>query len=134
MRSSDWSSDVCASDLLASERDRLRAHAAQVLGVDPGSDVVSLLRTHTGVPSRLVDQLREALAGLGVRPVGVALDEAARAWLAEHGPTSGPAEGDAGAARAERLAEIRSEEHTSELQSIMRTPYAVFFFTKQQQQ
>src|SRR3546814_5020311 len=29
-----------------------------------------------------------------------------------------------------RLAEIRSEEHTSELQSLMRTSYAVFCFNK----
>src|SRR3546814_1375965 len=84
----------------------LRVPAAQVLGCCAGSDCKSLPRSHPGVPSRLVDRPREALAGLGVRPVGVALDEAARAWLAEHGPTSGPAEGDAGAARAERLAEI----------------------------
>src|SRR3546814_5545681 len=29
-----------------------------------------------------------------------------------------------------RIAELRSEEHTSELQSLMRTPYAVLFFKK----
>src|SRR3546814_8727352 len=33
-----------------------------------------------------------------------------------------------------KAAEHRSEEHTSELQSLMRNPYAVFCLTKQQQQ
>src|SRR3546814_1224675 len=54
----------------------------------------------------------------------LALDVAQRARLALHDGRVRPADHPRGAA-------ARSEEHTSELQSLMRTAYAVFCLTKQ---
>src|SRR3546814_5951866 len=91
MRISDWSSDVCSSDLVVHH---------------PGDDLAVAL-----------DGDRDREIGDAVQEVGRAverIDDPARAGL-----------------RAGRLAallhqEARSEEHTSELQSLMRNSYAVF--------
>src|SRR3546814_9165895 len=56
---------------------------------------------------------RRALASAAIM---VALAGLALLWLAPHLPTTGPVG--------------RSEEHTSELQSLMRISYAVFFWKK----
>src|SRR3546814_2305997 len=96
MRISDWSSDVCSSDL----GDRARAAA----------------RGH-GDPGRL--RLRGR-----ARPVGRGAAEVRARAAADRGP---------GAAHPRRHAggDLRSEEHTSELQSLMRNSYAVFCLKKQ---
>src|SRR3546814_1391806 len=109
MRISDWSSDVCSSDLvsfLASECDG---------GADAGV-CLSALRHHgegRGVPAGA------PLAGHR-RNRGMVL--APRAGRLEH-------------LRAGRLLRDlpRSEEHTSELQSLMRISYAVFCWKKKTQ-
>lgn len=67
---------------LDGERTRLHAHCTEVLGCDPGDDVVGLLRDHPEVPAPVVAALRDALAAAGVRPVGISLPDAAAAWLA----------------------------------------------------
>src|SRR3546814_3563744 len=105
MRISDWSSDVCSSDLIPhhiadivrlAERD---AHMAQD-GI--GGDVVE-------------GELRR-------RPVA---DIVERAHVEDH--TVRQLEADrAVAVVSERRAIDRSEEHTSKLQSLMRISYAVF--------
>ncbi|HEX4868612.1 MAG TPA: hypothetical protein VFV32_13455 [Acidimicrobiales bacterium] len=69
---------------LDGERTRLHGHCVEVLGVDPGDDVVGLLRAHPAVPAPIVEALRDALAEVGVRPVGISLPEAASGWLAGH--------------------------------------------------
>src|SRR3546814_10860710 len=81
MRISDWSSDVCSSDLPAALREPARRLEQEGRLADPRI---------------AADQRR--------RPS----DEAA----------------------AQRAVELRSEEHTSELQSLMRIPYAVFCLKK----
>src|SRR3546814_8943279 len=112
MRISDWSSDVCSSDLgdldclldALLERHRVGAggHVAQAVahhrpGQDGGGggavtgDVVGLLRD-------LLDELRADLL-VGVLEL-----------------------------------DLRSEEHTSELQSLMRISYAVFCLKKKEKQ
>src|SRR3546814_2655991 len=103
MRISDWSSDVCSSDL-------------------PGLVLHDLER---GAPLRLPGQPLPAPALLGgVR--GQALGE-----QVGDGEASG-LDHDRGLAAAEAVQEDspvvghRSEEHTSELQSLMRISYAVF--------
>src|SRR3546814_7406535 len=59
---------------------------------------------------------------LGHRNVlGLAFDAAGRLWEHEMGPMGGD---------ELNLVERRSEEHTSELQSLMRTSYAVFCLKK----
>src|SRR3546814_1393378 len=117
MRISDWSSDVCSSDLrgvAAGHRGLVvsRGVAAQREGV--AGDGVVAAAGHEGVVAR--QRQRQAAAhrlggGLVVR-CGVAADVMA-------------AEGVAGDQVAV-AAEARSEEHTSEPQSLMRFSYAVF--------
>src|SRR3546814_10720830 len=110
MRISDWSSDVCSSDLvsfLASECDG---------GADAGV-CLSALRHHgegRGVPAGA------PLAGHR-RNRGMVL--APRAGRLEH----------LRAGRLLRDLPARSEEHTSELQSLMRISYAVFCLKKKKQ-
>src|SRR3546814_2832276 len=91
MRISDWSSDVCSSDL-------------RVLGA------VDLERVALGILKRDILE-REIVAG-DEQPLG------ARSLLRErqHGLVHPRA--------------LRSEEHTSELQSLMRISYAVFCLKK----
>jgi hypothetical protein len=70
-------------EYLESERARLHAHAAETLGVDPGEVAIQLLRAHPRVSHSVVVELRDALAQVGVRPVGVSLADAADEWLDE---------------------------------------------------
>src|SRR3546814_9284991 len=109
MRSSDWSSDVCSSDLLL-ESHRVKELARRSLeGAGHAKDVLdlaSLLKDIRGelwagredkFAARMRDQYLQLLTDLkGV--LGKESDDAAK----------------------------RSEEHTSELQSLMRSSYAVF--------
>jgi hypothetical protein len=69
---------------LRSERARLLAMATELLGVDPGDEVESLLRTHRPVPPDLRNPLIEALTAAGVRPVGISLEDAAARFLEAH--------------------------------------------------
>jgi hypothetical protein len=69
---------------LLAERDRLLQQITDLLGVDPGDDVLRLLRLHRPVARALQTPLAEALAAVGVHPVGVSLDEAAAEFLADH--------------------------------------------------
>src|SRR3546814_10036952 len=116
MRISDWSSDVCSSDLLHIsginllvpwDADRpVQASCAQPLA-EGSREAVSGIREHTA----------KAHPG-GNDPVDF-LDSDRRL----------------GAIRAEglghaRLDHARSEEHTSELQSLIRLSYAFFFLKK----
>src|SRR3546814_5828359 len=103
MRISDWSSDVCSSDLLltpwpAIER-RVRAAAA-------GDFVVAF---YNPVSKRRTRQLAEAVA-----------------ILRQHRPDDTPVVLARNLGRAGETVTTRSEEHTPELQSLMRSSYAVF--------
>src|SRR3546814_3784861 len=93
MRISDWSSDVCSSDLTV-----LKAGEA--------------LRIGTGLPF----QHNRAT----VRQDQPVPDQ-------QHPPL---AEGDAAVVLADQPCSLRSEEHTSELQSLMSSSYAVFCLEK----
>src|SRR3546814_6982691 len=90
MRISDWSSDVCSSDLLARGRDHQADRTGDLRNAGRGDDEVGL--RHPGRHDRKERRRRRevAIAGIG----------------------------------------IRSEEHTSELQSLMRISYAVFCLKK----
>src|SRR3546814_6428012 len=119
MRISDWSSDVCSSDL--------------VLGAprQPGAGVGRIL----GPALRLGEVVR-------VAPVGDGRGDVARRGLvdADHGEQSRE-QVDVGGVEVDlarfvdhldahaHVAE-RSEEHTSEIQSLMSTSYAVFCLKK----
>ena len=66
---------------LALERTRLLEQITELLGVDPGDNVIDLLRHHRPVARALQAPLAEALAAVGLRPVGISLDEAAIRFL-----------------------------------------------------
>src|SRR3546814_3829887 len=107
MRISDWSSDVCSSDLRVV--DGLQGSLLQV-------DVAEIVLHEAYQPNVVVDFLdSEALSGQGGRDVD---------FLAVH--ADAPAACDEQVAVVERVVDLRSEEHTSELQSLMRISYAVF--------
>src|SRR3546814_7958587 len=91
MRISDWSSDVCSSDLLAAVGNR--ALECDDVLEDPAEAVRGIIPEHLLLVADLVDELL----------AWHAIDDAA-------------------------ACDDRSEEHTSELQSLMRTSYAVFCF------
>src|SRR3546814_3443411 len=118
MRISDWSSDVCSSDLRAGVA---REHAQQ---------------SHQGVErvERAAFQFRHrrdhVAAGGGDRRIAAA-GMAKQQAVEREGPGVGIV-GRRIQARAVRgvQAPARSEEHTSELQSLMRISYAVFCLKK----
>src|SRR3546814_4746935 len=103
MRISDWSSDVCSSDLGADDRARLLGvvHHRHQQGAKPEVEI-------------LLDDL-----GPSCQRAGDRLDRIG---------------GDRLDLRQQRLHGVgRSEEHTSELQSLMRISYAVFCLKKKKQ-
>src|SRR3546814_7363974 len=106
MRISDWSSDVCSSDLGFASRAH-RAFAFRLL---------DLLRRHGLHRGRARQQAGDAGTTVGHRPL-------VRPW---------PAGGGGGHLRLPAAGDDfqRSEEHTSELQSLMRISYAVFCLKK----
>src|SRR3546814_6963402 len=114
MRISDWSSDVCSSDLIAAERhvalleDRRPRHRR----ADAASE-----RDEEGI-ARCLEQ-----GGVKVLIGGAAFGRRERVF--------GHVGERLGHRRDLRLG--RSEEHTSELQSLMRISYAVFCLKKKKQ-
>src|SRR3546814_4618016 len=100
MRISDWSSDVCSSDL---PLDLSRIGVGVTL-----AHIANSFAKH-----RAIDRI---------------LDEARQVALATAACRQQRAQSDVGFARN---LETRSEEHTSELQSLMRISYAVFCLKKQ---
>src|SRR3546814_1303885 len=118
MRISDWSSDVCSSDLSALLGPGQSRHAP---GIDPVPDV---RRPRHPALQR---------AGGGQRSGASALEGALLPPIQKHGVCRsagswGRAPLDANVPRHRPSA--RSEEHTSELQSLMRISYAVFRLKK----
>src|SRR3546814_4052965 len=107
MRISDWSSDVCSSDLIDAEA---REGAFVAAKLDP-------VQPDVGDDARRVEFQEAALARRG-RAKGAAIPAHAAIGVDRRV---------AGRARiAEPVPRMRSEEHTSELQSLMRISYAVF--------
>src|SRR3546814_9819186 len=102
MRISDWSSDVCSSDLAG---DHVGQAAEDLL-----QPVMRFDR----------DLGAEAAAGEVGRPVGVA--SGIEPQQVDHARPRGAHEFE----RLQCIVGDRSEEHTSELQSLMRNSYAVF--------
>src|SRR3546814_8431985 len=101
MRISDWSSDVCSSDLLKKEGDAVSS-----------GDVLAEIETDKATME--VEAVDEGVLGKILVPEGtdaVPVNQVI-AVLLEDGE------------------DARSEEHTSELQSLMRISYAVFCLKK----
>src|SRR3546814_7938617 len=106
MRISDWSSDVCSSDLAAGDRSAGGRPAGRgVAEIERGAGMAAVL----DLPCPAVEARRQCAGGAPSR----------------HGTV----------ANRTRAVEMwrgipRSEEHTSELQSLMSISYAVFCLTK----
>src|SRR3546814_8821673 len=114
MRISDWSSDVCSSDLdenaLASEAlRRVEQESSTWLVADLARHIATLLPP--GVAANAIEHV-DVIDRIAVRGAARCLELAP-----DH---EGPYR-------------RRSEEHTSELQSLMRTSYAVFCLKNKQQ-
>src|SRR3546814_10060310 len=134
MRISDWSSDVCSSDLVGDEH-------RHVAGVgDEEGPVVDLDRVVGDAEQHGKDQRH---AALGEETAPARLQR--RADLGREILESGSGRGGIGGGKAHRwflkrrngraprrppAGMNRSEEHTSELQSLMRISYAVFCLKK----
>src|SRR3546814_3225461 len=117
MRISDWSSDVCSSDLA---RRRQAFRGQHLLGADLVERQRAAEHARTGVrhAQRFEQALQHAaLAVAAVEDVENAIEVPVLQFARQGGD----------AVDAVRL---RSEEHTSELQSLMRISYAVFCLKK----
>src|SRR3546814_4820120 len=119
MRISDWSSDVCSSDLPhRGRRGVLRDRVDCAADPDAARDIDRAAEAADLEPRRI-------LAG-----INAAADDGAVDYEAEIGAGSGDgADGDVAVGGADPHGG-RSEEHTSELQSLMRISYAVFGLKK----
>src|SRR3546814_4371689 len=124
MRISDWSSDVCSSDLfrIPNPQSQLLGHpqdrtARTRIAGELGGVGLSRIADRAQRRHELLDHRQAAVARRRLRVAGdEALDDAVFQRVeADHG-------------------QARSEEHTSELQSLMRISYAVFCLKKKTQQ
>src|SRR3546814_4439941 len=123
MRIIDWSSDVCSSDL-AQVRQQLDRAVRAARQQDPQVDTATYVRA--GGFDQILSQSIVA--------------EAISQWAEKHGFGVSRRQVDAeiasipafqiGGRFDQASYEARSEEHTSELQSLMRTSYAVFCLKK----
>src|SRR3546814_3211423 len=125
MRISDWSSDVCSSDLGIAEDGGPLAER-EVRGDDDAGALIKLAdEVEQQLPSRACERQISKL---------VEHDQVEPRQLRRQGP----ALADPGllfeACHHRTEAIDRSEEHTSELQSLMRNSYAVFCLKKQTKQ
>src|SRR3546814_1217937 len=114
MRISDWSSDVCSSDLTrpgSCQRARGTAAKRAAAADRLHDDAIGLIARR--VDSRADGDVHRAAATR-------ALWHRSSRKTAQHGP-----------GRRSRIGLFRSEEHTSELQSLMRISSAVFCLKKQ---
>src|SRR3546814_10416137 len=137
MRISDWSSDVCSSDLtsalteLESVKSRLQdaeAHGEQYRKIAHAAEqtVKQLMQKNKERESQQTSELEQARQELAKQSAEV---EDKRATFAEQLKELSTLQDAFGTEKEElnqRIAELtaRSEEHTSELQPLMRTSYA----------
>src|SRR3546814_1253855 len=116
MRISYWSSDVCSSDLIQAAR---RQRGTKLVVVDP----------------RRTETCEDADLHLAIRPgTDVALMNGLLAHCRDQGLIDEAFLGQSVNVPDGFWDGLRSEEHTSELQSLMRISYAVFCLKKQKTQ
>src|SRR3546814_6163284 len=115
MRISDWSSDVCSSDLSPSSRGT--ASRRRPIASSPRkTGCCAILRLPTALAMICCEAMMQrhdmidTMRGLGLKGMAAAFDEAVTTGL--------------------QRKRTRSEEHTSELQSLMRISYAVLCLKK----
>src|SRR3546814_2040298 len=115
---SDCSSDVCSSDRTAIGLHREHQAAAHGIAVDDdracAADAVLATDMHAGAAGIAAQEVAERQAAFDGRIVLSAVDDEVD-WVLAH---------------TAAFITMRSEEHTSELQSLMRISYAVFCLKK----
>src|SRR3546814_7091018 len=104
MRISDWSSDVCSSDLQFDQRHRRRIEVLRAVFFNRPGDIFAQLHTE------LIEGVDTHQHRVDERALFVKCDQRTQYFR--------------------RYIVERSEEHTSELQSLMRISYAVFCLKK----
>src|SRR3546814_5823349 len=127
MRISDWSSDVCSSDLMAEVArsagvsiEKVRHRALQLEEANPmlGHRGCRLAISYPEIPEMQARAIFEAALTAREENGGSVMLEIMVPLIATR----------------RELEVLRSEEHTSELQSLMRISYAVFCLKKKKQQ
>src|SRR3546814_9700516 len=130
MRISDWSSDVCSSDLLGDGVVRCIALGStdglkrNLVAVNTGKGIA--VPVGKGTLGRIMDVLGRPIDEAG--PIDASED-----WEI-HRAAPSYEEQAGGNELLETGIKVRSEEHTSELQSLMRTSHAVFCLKKKKHQ
>src|SRR3546814_1556675 len=115
MRISDWSSDVCSSDLKADQQSEVEPDQRQADGIeDAENDADGALTAHKAGNGRV------HVAGKPAHRRRLVARDTAIDLVHHLVPVEQDVEGD------HRGDDQRSEEHTSELKSLMRISYAVF--------
>src|SRR3546814_8839971 len=134
MRMSDWSSDVCSSDLIEQQRNRLQRHddkGGERNRDDVGERAVSAHSVEVIETDRRERRLDD---NAGQQQPCKQPKERRPPWLlAPHQPLAHPrnlVQSDNGGDGCEGELEARSEEHTSELQSLILISYAGFCLKK----
>src|SRR3546814_4356158 len=113
MRISDWSSDVCSSDVsLFSSLRPLLLLGRPAATANVAASRFAMIFSRVVRAKALIPRLRESVAGSRSRSIATRRTDPA----------------------LETRPSIDSEEHTSELQSLMRISYAVFCLKKKKQQ
>src|SRR3546814_2109843 len=115
MRISDWSSDVCSSDLRNGEDLLEQADLSFLYPINPSWSLVG--RYYYSIQDK---QMLEGIAGVQWDSCCLAARLVARRYVRNRTGEMNDA------------IRLRSEEHTSELQSLMRISYAVFCLKKKQ--
>src|SRR3546814_9964147 len=128
MRISDWSSDVCSSDLQNGAGTFTidstivdNGGATSFVKGGTGTVVLTGANSHTGATNLTNGTLRVSSIGDGGVASGLGASSAASSNLIVEG---GTLQYTGASATSDRGFTLRSEEHTSELQSIMRNSYA----------
>src|SRR3546814_4613628 len=123
MRISDWSSDVCSSDLSGAGKSTLSRLLYRFYDVTSGRITID------GQDIRHVTQ--QSLRGaIGIVPQDTVLFNDSIGYNIGYGRDGATRAEVEAAARGAAIHALRSEEHTSELQSLMRISYAVFCLKK----
>src|SRR3546814_8356177 len=127
MRISDWSSDVCSSDLggeLTSLVLGSQQHGTEHLGLDDGGsgDLHALVEVVPAAARRLVHGGGDL--DDGIPRCQLSLEPCRQRTGAQRRSTGGGERDDGGSVPGKRGGQHRSEEHTTELQSIMRSTHA----------
>src|SRR3546814_4399170 len=137
MRISDWSSDVCSSDLW------LTYATPESLALYMYREPRKAKQLHFGVIPKTVDEYYQFLGGYAGQPVEQKLGNPVFHIHGGNPPANVPPVSFAlllnlvavagTSDKAVLWGFVRSEEHTSELQSLMRISYAVFCLKKKKQ-